>query len=363
MYLKDRIEKIVKDSGIPYLDVAVSQNHRLLFRQQVGELTPGVPMTGNEVYWAFSCTKPLTVTCAMRLIEEGKLALEDPLAKYLPEFASLTVLQPDGTVTPAKNTVTVWHLMTMSAGFDYDFESVAHPESEMTTREAIAGLAKRPLCFEPGTRFQYSLCHDVLAAVIEVAAGEGFAAYMKRIILDPLGMTHSGFDPAGITFAPMYQCHEDKHISPIAAENPFMLSKKYESGGAGLITTTEDYMKFVDTMACGGCAADGYRLLKPESVKLLRTPQTDKLVEPRSFDCVQGPEYSYGLGVRTRIKTTRWNMPSGEFGWDGAAGAYMLADPVHHISVVMTMHLRCWPGVFGGKNLDICEEIYREMNI
>ena len=135
----------------------------------------------------------------------------------------------------------------------------------------------------------------------------------------------------------------------------------YESGGAGLVSTVEDYLRFADALACKGMAKNGYRLVKGETLQLLTSKQITGLSVNNGFTCVQGDDYNYGLGVRVRQKPTAWGLEEGEFGWDGAAGSYVMIDPHKELAVFIGMHIREWPFVFTGKHLEIVEKIYKAL--
>ena len=135
----------------------------------------------------------------------------------------------------------------------------------------------------------------------------------------------------------------------------------YESGGAGLVSTVEDYIRFADALACGGVAANGYRVLRKETLAQLTSEQLKEISISNNFACVQGGDYGYGLGVRIRQKPTEWGLSKGEFGWDGAAGSYVMMDPEKKVSIFIGLHLRNWPVAFMGKHLQIVEKIYREL--
>ena len=359
-------DKLVKDGVIPYLDIYASIGQDCALRYCVSK---DGKATGKERLYLYSATKPMTVTCAMRLVEEGKLSLDDEVAKYLPAFSQPYILDGNGQKTPCKNKMTVRHLLTMSAGFTYhvwggEYRTLIERAGKTaTTQEIISALAEAPLAFESGERFEYSLCHDVLAAVIEVASGQRFSAYMQEIIFTPLGMQDSGFHTEKqAALAPMY-ISENGKVQPTARSNDLIFTDNYDSGGAGVISTVEDYAKFAKTLACGGVAENGYRLLQEQTLQAIYACQHECLAVQNSFTCVQGNEYGYGLGVRVRLKETDWGLPKGEFGWDGAAGTYLMVDPVRKISVVIGMHVRNWPEVFQGEHLKIVECIYKDLGV
>ncbi len=354
------IDELIQEKGIPYIDVACYREQEEIFRYYSGE-----KVNGKELLYMYSCSKPLTVATAMRLWEEGRLGLDDPVENYIPSVKNVTVLTDKGVRRAPLRKMTIRHLMTMSAGFDYNYtpEAVEKILEETmgtaNTRQLVEGYIATPLLFDPGEKFNYSLCHDVLAAVIEVASRMRFSEYLRKTIFDPLGMKHSTFDniPKG-DMHPVYMCKDGK-IQKTTGFQP--TTPYYESGGSGLISTVEDYGRFAAALASGGVGADGYRLLRKETIDLIRTGQTESLNLKNSFTCVQGGDYSYGLGVRVRIRDTGWGLNRGEFGWDGAAGSYLMVDPENGISVVIGMHVQYWPRCFTGEHLNIVKKLYQEV--
>ena len=333
--------------GVPGCDLAVCRDHEPVYRHMSGHRDAmGVtPVQGDELYWLYSCTKVFTTCSAMQLIEKGALSLDDPVSAYLPAFGNLTVKEGD-VVRPARRVMTVRHLMSMQSGLDYDMTTpaaraeLARTKGQATTRQLVEAKAGDPLCFEPGTDFLYSLSHDVLAAVIEVASGMRFSDYLRRHIFEPLGLKDTGFFPSAEAEARLCAQYvfngEKQKPEPCAVmDNSYRFTPVYESGGAGLFSGVGDCIAFADALACGGGG-----LLSPEMVQLWSANQ----LGPKSratFDAWQRLGYSYGLGVRTRVNTAIGGRGQiGEFGWDGAAGSWMMIDPVNHISAFYAMHVR-----------------------
>ena len=286
----------------------------------------------------------------MQLIERGVLSLDDPVSAYLPAYAHLTV-KDGGAVRPARRAMTIRHLMSMQGGMDYDMASpsflalIDEVGPTASTCQLVDAKAKDPLEFEPGTNFLYSVCHDVLAAVIEVASGKRFSEYLKENIFDPLGLETVTFKPTDAVMARMAQQYEfsDELKKPVPMPNDsnnYRLTPNYESGGAGLIADVADYIAFADALACGGVGKGGARILSPEMIQLWSANQLGPKGRA-SFDEWQRLGYSYALGVRTRVSTAVGGRGQiGEFGWDGAAGAWTMIDPVNHISAFYAMHVR-----------------------
>ena len=195
-------------------------------------------------------------------------------------------------------------------------------------------MSNLTLHFEPGTRWEYSLCHDILAGVIEVVSGMKFSEYLTENIFKPLDMTRTGFilkpgdEP---DMAPAASVNADGSISDLPADCVYRISKNYESGGAGLISSAEDYVKLVDALANLGMGKTGNRVLSAQSVDRLRK---DELTDVMKKDFWRGPDYSYGLGFRTLVsKENGAKSPIGEFGWDGARGCYYFIDTENRLAV------------------------------
>ena len=163
------------------------------------------------------------------------------------------------------------------------------------------------------------------------------------------------------TIASHYRFNADTNTAENCGKNiqRYKLGSEYESGGAGLVSTVEDYIRFADAMACGGVAKNGYRVLSEEGLKQLTSEQLKEITINNSFTCVQGDDYGYGLGVRIRRVATDWGLNKGEFGWDGAACSYVMVDPEKKISIFIGAHLRNWPFVFTDKHLSIVEKVYK----
>lgn len=352
-HTKKIIDGLCNQLGLPYLDVACYHGHARVFRYYAGKRTKG-----NEHLCMYSCSKPITCVAALRLCEKGLISLDDSVEKYLSAAGDLTVCN-GGEITRCKEKLKIKHLFTMTAGLDYN--ALKQPVVELLKNNKKAGTVevcnaflRSPLLFEPGSEYRYSLCHDVLAAIVEKASGEQFSEFVEREIFLPLGMVNSSFSavPKWKT-AKMYGFSNGK-IKKAKGYAP--TTKLYESGGAGLISCVDDYGVFADALACGGMAKNGYRLLGKETVELMRTVQD----EARGFSCAQGDDYGYGLGVRVRTADTDFGLPVGEFGWDGMAGSYVMIDPKNHVSVFIGMHLKSWTEIFKGKHLEIVESIYRD---
>lgn len=325
------------DMGIPGYDVMVCQKGECVWRHQAGysDLKKRIPMQGNEQFNLYSCSKPVTVTAAMLLYEKGLFDLDDPLSEYLPEFAGITVRTETG-VQPVKTPITLRHLFSMQAGFNYDVHSPALVKARQETRglcptrETIRYLAQQPLDFEPGTQYGYSLCHDVLAAVVEVISGELYQEYVRRTIFEPLGMKDSSFlisSGERENLAPQYRFDP---VSGGAVDcgrgNQYILGPQYASGGAGLVSTVEDYMLFLEALRT-------HTLFdRPETLQIMITDQlSDSSRKTYGFRAHHG----YGLGLRCPYN----GLKATDFGWDSTAGAFAAVDRTRDMSFFYVQHL------------------------
>ena len=344
--------------NIPGCDIAVYQDHEQIYRHMAGyrDRNRTIPTKGDETYCLYSATKVITTCAVMQLIEQEKLHLDDPVSWYLPSFSSLKVKKNDGVV-PAERVMTIRHLLSMQSGLDYETDTpeihrvLSETKGQVTTRQIVDILPERPLCFEPGTDFLYSLSHDVLGAVIEAVTGQQFSEYLNEHIFAPLGMTTIGFslkkeDQERLCAQYQYNDATGGIDDLPEAVTTYRIGGRYESGGAGLMSDVQDYITFADALACGGKAPDGTGILSPEMMELWRADQLGPRAR-RSFDEWQRLGYSYALGVRTRVDLTKGGPGTiGEFGWDGAAGAFAMIDPYRHLSAFFAMHVKSYGYVY-----------------
>ena len=349
--LTDYLDSLL-DKGIPSVDCIVYQDHKQIYRHMNGtvDIAKTKAVQADQRYLMFSMTKVQTMTAVMQLVEQGKLSLDDEVAKYLPAYEKLQVADEKG-LRDLKEPMRIWHLLSMQSGLDYNLERpgivrvLKEKGQSATTREIVDAFAESPLKFEPGTHFEYSLSHDVAAAVIEVVSGMRFGEYLKKYIWEPLKMQNTFFAKPqndGLERLAQQYIAGENGIVPMEQACNYQLSESYESGGAGLVSSTEDYAKLADTLACGGEMADGRRILKPETVEVIK----------KNLLCDAGIEeiannmgrkgYGYGCGMQVFLWPERVGSkaPAGIFGWDGAAGSCIQMDTASRLSVVYTQHVR-----------------------
>lgn len=343
--------------GIPGLDCVVQIGYDTVYRHHCGyaDREAKTPVSGDELFYLYSCSKVVTSVAALQLYESGAFLLTDPLYDYIPEFRDMTVrtVRSNGEVilSKAQNSITIGDLFSMTAGLDYDLTvPMLQKVREKTggkapTLEVVKALAGQPLQFEPGTHWRYSLCHDVLGGLIQVITGKTFGAYLRENIFDPLEMPNTGFARPPEVLQKMmtlYRRDEETNIvHRVTLDNEFIFGTEYESGGAGLISCVQDYARFAAALANGGVGANGNRILSQNTIDLMRTNRLNA-TQQADFDWIQFKGYGYGLGVRTMVDKAVGGSPGplGEFGWAGAAGAYVLVDPENQLSMFYTQHMR-----------------------
>jgi CubicO group peptidase (beta-lactamase class C family) len=357
-------EKLIGEKKIPYIDIIVKKEHKTLFRYMQGT---NYEPTGKELLCMYSCTKPLTAVCATRLIEEGKISPEDEVEKYLPSYKNVFLLDKDGQKVKPKNKMKIKHLLTMTSGLNYALntqpilDTIKQTNATADTKQMADAFIKMPLEFEPGAQYMYSLSLDVMGAVIEVVSGMKLSEYMNKVIFAPLKMNNSGFDEKVLSALKPTVSYGNGEYVPKDLFYDFKFSPNYDGGGAGLISTVEDYSAFADALACDGVSESGYKVLGKDALDVMASEQISDIAVNNNFTCIQGDQYGYGYGVRVRKVALDCGVPVGEFGWDGAAGSYMLVDRKNNISVTMGMNLLNWPEIFGGEHLKIVQLIYESM--
>lgn len=362
---KERLKAFLDDAvkkGIPSVDCIVFKDHKEIFRYMTGNVDKEgkVPVYAGCRYLMFSMTKVMTMTAVLQLIEQGKLSLEDEVGKFLPAYKDIKVKKADGSGTESlKHPLLIKHLVSMQSGLDYDLGRAGilrvlnEKGQKATTRELVDAFAETPLDFQPGEHYAYSLSHDVIGAVIEVVSGMSFGEYLKKNIWEPLELKDTFFakpDNTGLErLAQQFTSDEKGIITPMDQSCCYQLSESYESGGAGLVSTTEDYMKLGDALACGGEAFNGKRILKPETVDIMKTNLLCRASMDEIARNMGRTGYGYGCGVQVLLDPGKIGSPAkaGVFGWDGAAGSLVQMDKDTGTSVVYTMHVRSCGMAYG----------------
>lgn len=360
-YMKNFMDSLT-EWIIPGNSVVIYKDGKKVFEYSSGysDLEKKIKKTGEEQLYIYSCSKVATVTAALQLYEQGKFLLSDPLYEYLPELKKMYVKDGD-RIKAAENPITIRDLFTMTAGLSYATNTPAFEKArkltdgKMDTRTVIKCLAEEPLLFEPGARWNYSLCHDVLAVLAEVVSGMRFSEYMKKNIFEPLDMNNSYYHaPNDVIISPQYiyeiqdtknivELQQKEHTSGVvkrAYGNELVFGENYDSGGAGIITTVDDYAKFAAALANSGTGLNNNRILSSATVKLMKTNQLNE-AQRKTMNWRRLRGYGYGLGVRTLIDKAESgsNSSIGEIGWGGAAGATIIADTEEKVALFYAHHM------------------------
>ena len=348
------MKKLVDDKQVAGLVTLVARHGKVVDFTAVGELdvrkTDAVQK--DSIFRIYSMSKPVTGVAMMTLYEEGKWQLNDPVSKYIPEFARLKVLagkNDDGTpkLEDAKRSMTMRELMTHTAGLGYVLNPI-NPVDKMIIdgkvlnadaplQTMIDGLAKIPLLAQPGTRWSYSIAVDVQGYLVEKLSGQSFAEFARTRIFEPLGMKDTAFYVPKEKMARFAQVHMGSGASLKVDENrpdPTVVPLG-ASGGGGLFSTAMDYARFCEMLLRGG-QLNGVRLLAPRTVEMMRTnhvnPDPLKTMPP-------GTGWGMDFQVVTDAAAAGEPVPTGTFSWWGIAGTWFWIDPVKDVVFVgMVQH-------------------------
>lgn len=312
----------------------------------------GIEMTGETLMYMYSASKPVTCAAALTLWEKGLFLLSDPVYGFLPDWSDMRVLVRDENggekTVPVNRPVTVGDLFTMTSGLDYNVNlpSFSAKRDELSPRcgtvELMNALGRDPLLFQPGEKWMYGLSHDVLGAIVEVVSGSSLKDYAKKAIFEPLEMENTfygGEIPSGLAVQYRFDDTSGVYV-PTDNRNGFAFGSDYYSGGAGIISTVEDMSKFAGCLSMKGKTPTGDRILSSATVDLMKENALNG-EQLKGFDWQALAGYGYGLGVRVLIDKAKAQSPSslGEFGWTGAAGAYMLCDTERKLSLFYAHHM------------------------
>lgn len=343
---------------IPGAVVLVVRNGKVAYARSVGQQDPGKPqpMTRESIFRIYSMTKPMVSVAAMMMVEEGKLLLEAPVSRYIPSFANtrVGVERTDASgaksleLVPVRRQMTVQDLLRHTSGLTYGFfgDSLvkkayvdAGITGDFTSAEFVEKLAALPLHYQPGTTWDYSYSTDVLGRVLEVASGQSLGSLLRARLFDPLGMKDTSFyvpEPARqARLAEPFP--DDRTIGAGAAIGDPRVVGRFESGGGGLVSTADDYARFLQMLANGG-TLDGRRYLSPKTIEYMTSDHLGSAIATTPL-YLPGPGYGFGLGFGVR-KTTGESAamaPAGEYNWGGAGGTYMWVDPRNNMFVVFMM--------------------------
>lgn len=347
--LVDVLRGDVESGYIPGAVLFVARRGKIVLDEAIGwrDADKRVPMTTDSIFRLYSMTKPITTVAAMTLVEEGRLMLADPVGKYIPELADLSVGVEEGgrlKLVPAVRPILVHNLLTHTSGFAFEYigDSLVKQRlrdanvrgGEFDNAELMRRLAPLPLAHQPGTVWEYGYSLDVIGRIIEVITGKSLYAFEKERVLDPLDMRDTGFvlgtkDQQDRLAEPL----PDDRDLPQGLSDP-RTPHKWESGGNGMVSTARDYARLLTMLQNGGKLGDK-RLLSRKTVELMTSDHLGTTIRPGPF-YLPGPGYGFGLGFAVRLTAGGAAFPGsvGDYSWGGAMGTLFWVDPAEQLVVV-----------------------------
>ena len=331
------------------------------------DVAKGIPLAEDSIFRIYSMTKPVTSVALMMLVEEGKIALEDPVHRYIPEWRNLGVFAA-GThrtgfqTTPVKRPMQVVDLLRHTSGLTYGFQlrsnvdagyraaKIGEIEKAGTLADMIAALAKLPLEFSPGDAWNYSVATDVCGWLVQVVSGQPFDEFLSDRLFKPLGMTDTGFhvrEGQGHRLATCYQPTKDGgiEVQDDAATSNFLKPASFISGGGGLVSTASDYLAFAQMLLNGGTAG-GHRYIGRKTLELMTAnhlpggsniaAMSKSLFSEAAYDGI-----GFGLGFATTMNAAQTLMPGsdGDYFWGGAASTFFWIDPQEDLVAIFMTQL------------------------
>ena len=365
MQSKAQIDQVLRSEcdakDIPGVVAVAASGSEVIYQSAFGkrDLSKDDPMTSDSVFWIASMTKAVTTAGAMQLVEQGKLSLDEPIGKLLPDLASPQVLegfdaQGEAMLRPAKRPITLRQLMTHTAGFCYDLwngdmgkylEKKGLPSITTCKNDAL----KTPITTDPGTRWEYGTNIDFVGKAVEAASGKRLDAYLRDHMFAPLGMADTDFkigDAMRKRLVGMHVRGADGSVAPL----PFELEQdpEFHMGGGGLYSTAGDYVKFCQMILNKG-RGNGNQLLKPETVALMAQNNMGDLVVTKmvsaapiytnDVDLYPGMVKKWGLSFMINTAPTPEGRSPGSLAWAGLANTYFWIDPSRDVAGVILMQL------------------------
>ena len=341
------MQRQVDARHVPGVSMLIARGGKVGYRRDLGALrADGPPLPGDTIFRIYSMTKPIVSVALMMLVEEGRLFISDPLAKFVPEFANAKVgVEKDGKLelVAAERPITVQDLLRHTSGLTYAFTGVSAVQRlyakarlgapDLTNAQLVAALAKLPLIDQPGTSWDYGHSTDVVGRIIEIVSGQSLGAFLQERILTPLGMSDTAF------FVPPDK--QDRVAKPFAkdpdtGETVTLTETNFESGGGGLWSTMDDYERFAQMLYLGG-ALGNTRLLGRKTLEFMTADHLGPHVRIGTAFLL-APGYGFGLGFAVRREVGLAPTPGtpGEFFWGGIAGtAFWIAPKEELIAMMM----------------------------
>jgi len=329
------------------------------------DIAANLPMQKDSIFRIYSMTKPITGVAMMMLFEEGKWQLNDPVAKYIPEFADLKVYGTDASgnvvLKDQVHPVTMRELMSHTGGFTYGYFSNTPVDKtqreadilnvDNTLEEMIKRVAKLPLNAQPGSEWHYSISVDIQGYIVQKLSGMPFEEFLEKRIFKPLNMVDTGFYvPADKLkrLAEIYSYGKDGRLEVLRGglNHDFSAKPALSSGGGGLVSTATDYMRFCQMLLNGG-KLDGVRLISPRSVELMRT----NVLPPAIQTPWSGEGFGLDFGVYTDVVAAGGYYGKGTYYWGGAAGTWFWIDPTDELIVIGMIQQVAGTGAAAGAGL------------
>ena len=365
MQSKAQIDQVLRSKcdakEIPGVVAVAASGSEVIYQSAFGkrDLSKDDPMTSDSVFWIASMTKAVTTAGAMQLVEQGKLSLDEPIGKLLPDLASPQVLegfdaQGEPMLRPAKRPITLRQLMTHTAGFCYDLwngdmgkylEKKGLPSITTCKNDAL----KTPITTDPGTRWEYGTNIDFVGKAVEAASGKRLDAYLRDHMFAPLGMADTDFkigDAMRKRLVGMHVRGADGSVAPLPFERE--QDPEFHMGGGGLYSTAGDYVKFCQMILNKG-RGNGNQLLKPETVALMAQNNMGDLVVTKmvsaapiytnDVDLYPGMVKKWGLSFMINTAPTPEGRSTGSLAWAGLANTYFWIDPSRDVAGVILMQL------------------------
>ncbi len=358
--ISDYMRNEVTTGKIPGAIVLIQQHGKPIYLEKFGfiDVESGHPMTEDAIFRLYSMSKAITSVAAMMLVDDGKLALDDPLSKYIPAFANVKVgvekRDEGGNVTlalePARHPITIEDLLRHTSGLTYGFYGKDAVRKLYLSSNLYLGdfdnaefadrLAKLPLMEQPGTGFDYGHSIDVLGRVIEVVSGKSLYEFEKQRLFDPLGMNDTAFYVTDQAKRPLIAepMPDDRSTGPVTGLSDPMQLRRWQGGGAGMVSSMSDYARFLQMLLNGG-TFDGKRYLKPETVAAMTSDHIGPGTKI-SHDGFYFPGADSGFGFGFAVRTTQppnTRFPVGEYRWDGVGGTFFFVDPKDDMFMICMM--------------------------
>jgi CubicO group peptidase (beta-lactamase class C family) len=355
--LDTAMKKAVDSGELPGAVIFIARGGKLAYAKSFGwqDKEKKIPMRDDSLFRLYSMTKPVVSVAAMMLAEEGRIGLQEPVSKYIPEFKDMKVGVeetdastgiPGLSLVPAKRQITIQDLLRHTSGLTYGVlgQPTAikkmYNEAEIFSQKWVLAdfckaLAKLPLVFEPGTTWEYGHSSDVLGRVVEVASGQTLDVFMAERIFKPLKMVDTGFNVPPEKLARLAQPMPDVHTGKTPELIDFSKPQTFFAGGHGLVSTAADYLRFAQMLENGG-ELDGVRILGPKTVAFMTANHLNERIG-KGPAWLAGPGYGFGLGFATRLEEgqSEWPGSVGEYFWGGYAGTYFWVDPEEELVPVL----------------------------